>query len=99
MAQEVRSLSKEAVVRPPAGEVYTFGPIRVDVGRHVVTRDGQPIALTPKAFELLLILVRSGGRVLSRQELVAARAVRREHADRGNGHRSADHLIAVDRTC
>ena len=45
------------------------GPI--DVARHVVLRDGQPIALAPKTFELLLILVRSGGRALSRQELVA----------------------------
>ena len=33
---------------------------------------GSPLALAPKTFELLLILVRSGGRALSRQELVAA---------------------------
>ena len=72
MAQETLSLSSEAVVRPPGGEVYAFGPVRVDVSRHVVTRDGQPIALAPKTFELLLIFVRSGGRALSRQELVAA---------------------------
>ena len=72
MAQEMLSLSSEAVVRPPGGEVYAFGPVRVDVARHVVSRDGQPIALAPKTFELLLILVRSGGRALSRQELVAA---------------------------
>ena len=72
MAQETRNLSSEAVVRPPAGEVHAFGPVLVDVARHVVTRDRQPIALAPKTFELLLILVRSGGRVLSRQELTAA---------------------------
>lgn len=55
-----------------SADVYAFGPIRVDVARHVVTRDGQPIALAPKTFELLLIFVRSDGRALSRQELVAA---------------------------
>ena len=72
MAQETRGLSSEAVVRPPAVEVYAFGPVVVDVARHVVTRDGQPIAVAPKTFELLLVLVRSGGRALSRQELVSA---------------------------
>ena len=72
MAQETRGLSSEAVVRPPAVEVYAFGPVVVDVARHVVARDGQPIAVAPKTFELLLVLVRSGGRALSRQELVSA---------------------------
>jgi DNA-binding winged helix-turn-helix (wHTH) protein len=72
VAEEMRSLSPEAVVRPPGGEVYAFGRVRVDVARHLVTGDGQPIAIAPKTFELLLILVRSGGRALSRRELAAA---------------------------
>ncbi len=72
MAHGLRSLSAQAVAGPLAGEVYAFGPVRIDVARHVATRDGQPLALAPKTFELLLILVRSGGRVLSRQELIAA---------------------------
>ncbi len=53
-------------------DVYAFGPVRVDVARHAVCRDGRPVALAPKTFELLLLLVRSGGRVLSRQELLHA---------------------------
>lgn len=56
----------------PVAQVYAFGPFVLDTTRHTLTRDGRPITLTPKGFELLLILVRSGGRVLSRQELVAA---------------------------
>jgi Tol biopolymer transport system component/DNA-binding winged helix-turn-helix (wHTH) protein len=59
--------------RPGASaDVYAFGPCRVDVARHVVTRDGRPLSLAPKTFELLLMLVRSGGRALSRHQLMAA---------------------------
>jgi len=65
----LRGISRQAVDEPSRGEIYAFGPVRVDVARHAVTRDGQPIALAPKTFELLLILLRSGGRVLTRQEL------------------------------
>lgn len=56
----------------PGAEIYAFGPFELDIRRHVLTRDGRPVALTPKGFELLLILARSGGRALPRQELVAA---------------------------
>ena len=72
MAHELRSVSSHAVAAPLAGEVYTFGPVRVDVARHAVWRDGQPLSLAPKTYELLLILLRSGGHVLSRQELLHA---------------------------
>jgi len=58
-----------SVTHDASVDVYAFGPVRVDVARHTVTRDGQPLALAPKTFELLLVLVRSGGRVLTRQEL------------------------------
>jgi DNA-binding response OmpR family regulator len=72
VAQETRGLSSAAGGRPAGGELYAFGAVRIDVARHVVSRDGHPIALAPKTFELLLILVRSCGRAISRQELIAA---------------------------
>ena len=50
---------------PRASELCEFGPIAIDATRHRVTRDGHPLALPPKTYELL-ILVKSGGRVLSR---------------------------------
>lgn len=56
----------------PVADVYAFGPFVLNIARHTLTRDGRPVTLTPKGFELLLLLVRSGGRVVSRQELVAA---------------------------
>ena len=62
----------DEVLASAAAEVYAFGPVRVDVARHLVSRDGRPVVIAPKAFELLLLFLRSGGRVLSRQELIAA---------------------------
>ena len=48
VTHEMASPLSEAVVRPPGMEVYAFGPVHIDVARHVVLRDGQPIALAPK---------------------------------------------------
>src|SRR5215213_2293730 len=48
---------------------YTFGPFRIDTSRHLLLRDGMEVALTPKAFEMLLILVESGGNVITKEEL------------------------------
>ncbi|MEJ5913986.1 response regulator transcription factor [Pseudokineococcus sp. 1T1Z-3] len=46
------------------------GPVRMDVERHVVTRDGSPISLPLKEFELLEVLMRNAGRVLTRGQLI-----------------------------
>jgi DNA-binding winged helix-turn-helix (wHTH) protein/tetratricopeptide (TPR) repeat protein len=49
---------------------YEFGPFRVDPGRRVLLRDGQPVVLTPKAFDTLVALVENRGRVLEKDELM-----------------------------
>ncbi|HZE66083.1 MAG TPA: response regulator transcription factor [Sporichthyaceae bacterium] len=46
------------------------GPVRMDVERHVVTVGGDPIALPLKEFELLELLLRNAGRVLTRMQLI-----------------------------
>ncbi len=46
------------------------GPVRMDVERHVVTVNGQHVALPLKEFELLEILLRNSGRVLTRMQLI-----------------------------
>jgi two-component system, OmpR family, response regulator RegX3 len=46
------------------------GPVRMDVERHVVTVDGQPTQLPLKEFELLELLLRNTGRVLTRGQLI-----------------------------
>jgi two-component system, OmpR family, response regulator RegX3 len=46
------------------------GPVRMDVERHVVTVDGEPVALPLKEFDLLEFLLRNPGRVLTRGQLI-----------------------------
>jgi two-component system response regulator RegX3 len=46
------------------------GPVRMDVERHVVTVDGTQIPLPLKEFELLELLLRNTGRVLTRGQLI-----------------------------
>ena len=46
------------------------GPVRMDVERHTVTIDGDSIALPLKEFELLELLLRNAGRVLTRGQLM-----------------------------
>ena len=53
-------------------ELYEFGDFRLDVEEHTLTRsDGLKNGQLPeKAFQTLIILVRSGGRLLTKQELI-----------------------------
>jgi len=46
------------------------GPVRMDVDRHVVTVRGQQVSMPLKEFDLLEILVRNAGRVLTRSQLI-----------------------------
>jgi two-component system, OmpR family, response regulator RegX3 len=46
------------------------GPVRMDVERHVVTVNGDQASLPLKEFELLEILLRNTGRVLTRMQLI-----------------------------
>ena len=46
------------------------GPVRLDVDRHVVSVGGQPVSMPLKEFELLELLLRNAGRVLTRGQLI-----------------------------
>ncbi|MCZ2823529.1 MULTISPECIES: response regulator transcription factor [unclassified Modestobacter] len=46
------------------------GPVRLDVDRHVVAVDGQTVSLPLKEFDLLELLLRNAGRVLTRGQLI-----------------------------
>ncbi|HKJ12993.1 MAG TPA: response regulator transcription factor [Ornithinimicrobium sp.] len=46
------------------------GPVRMDVERHQVSVDGQRVSLPLKEFELLEILLRNAGRVMTRGQLI-----------------------------
>jgi len=65
----LRRKSRSGVALAPA-ETLRFGDVVVDVAARTVCRAGEPVTITPKAFELLLALVARGGRVVSRQDLL-----------------------------
>ena len=46
------------------------GPVRMDVERHVVSVGGRAVSLPLKEFELLELLLRNSGRVLTRMQLI-----------------------------
>jgi len=50
--------------------LYEFGPFRVDPDKQVLLREGELIPVTPKTFETLLILVRHGREVVSKDDLM-----------------------------
>ncbi|MFF1530510.1 response regulator [Cellulomonas sp. NPDC058312] len=54
----------------PDDGVLVAGPVRMDVERHTVTVGDQPVAFPLKEFELLELLLRNAGRVLTRGQLI-----------------------------
>ena len=63
----LRRLSEPEELLPTTLEA---GPVRMDVERHVVTVSGVPTPLPLKEFELLEMLLRNTGRVLTRMQLI-----------------------------
>src|SRR6185436_8439748 len=49
---------------------YEFGPFRLEPSKRRLLRDGEPVRLTPKAFDLLLVLVEESGRTVEKNELL-----------------------------
>jgi two-component system response regulator RegX3 len=51
-------------------DLLEVGPIRLNIGKHQVFVNGNPVALPLKEFELLEFLMRNSGRVLTRSQLI-----------------------------
>jgi DNA-binding winged helix-turn-helix (wHTH) protein/TolB-like protein/Flp pilus assembly protein TadD len=51
--------------------LYEFGGFRLDPSQRLLVREGKPVSLTPKGFELLLVLIQNGGRLLTKDELMS----------------------------
>ena len=51
---------------------YRFGPFELDAVEHTLLAQGRPVALTGRAFDTLLYLVRHPGRLVTRDELIGA---------------------------
>lgn len=57
------------MVRQPA-YLYEFGPFRLDAAERLLSRDGEAVSLSPKAFDLLLALVERRGRLIGKDDLM-----------------------------
>jgi len=53
-------------------QLYEFGPFCLDPVEHTLFRDGRPIPLRPKVFDLLLVLVENRGHLLDKDQLMSA---------------------------
>ncbi|HEX8145171.1 MAG TPA: winged helix-turn-helix domain-containing protein [Pyrinomonadaceae bacterium] len=49
---------------------FEFGPFRLDPAECLLLREGQPVPLTKKAFETLLVLIQYSGYMLEKEELI-----------------------------
>src|ERR1700741_5130850 len=67
--RSIRTLSQ--VPQPSAHWRATFGPFTLSPARRLLERDGAPVRLGGRALDLLVVLVATAGRTLSKSELMA----------------------------
>ncbi|HUH61482.1 MAG TPA: winged helix-turn-helix domain-containing protein [Terracidiphilus sp.] len=65
---------KDPTPEEPAArdDLYVFGPFQLDITQHALARSGTILAMPPKCFDLLCMLVRSNGDVLDKDHLMRA---------------------------
>jgi two-component system KDP operon response regulator KdpE len=56
----------------PDAPVVTLGDVQMDLARRVVTRQGEPVKLTPTEYALLRLLVQHAGKVLTHRQILKA---------------------------
>ena len=52
--------------------MYEFGPFRLDPAEHTLLREGQPIPLRPKVFDILLVLIENHGHLVEKDSLMSS---------------------------
>src|SRR5690606_3218155 len=67
----IKALLRRATRTGPSDSRLAYGPVTVDVDRHIVRLDGVEVRLTAKEFLLLQYLMQHRGRVLSRDLLLS----------------------------
>ncbi len=55
-----------------ASQLLTIGDLEIDPAAHSVRRSGEPLALTPREFDLLQALAQNAGRVVAAEDLLKA---------------------------
>jgi DNA-binding winged helix-turn-helix (wHTH) protein/Tfp pilus assembly protein PilF len=54
----------------PVRHFYEFGPFRLDLEEKLLSHAGETVALAPKVFETLILLIENKGRVLKKEEMM-----------------------------
>ncbi len=88
---ELMARMRAALRRGIASEkepVYHADHLMVDLARHLVTVDNQPISLTPTEYEILRVLIQHAGKVLTHQQLF--------HLVWSNNYEVDSHLLRVN---
>ncbi|HET8677325.1 MAG TPA: winged helix-turn-helix domain-containing protein [Blastocatellia bacterium] len=57
------------MTKQPA-HLYEFGPFRLDVKERLLLKDGEPVSLTPRTFDVLAVLVREHGKLVTKNEFL-----------------------------
>ena len=72
LAARIRAVLRRAgdEPSPEPGTVLESGDVRMDLGTHEATKNGKPLELTVKEFELLRVLLERTGKLVKREELV-----------------------------
>src|ERR1700726_2397209 len=73
--KNLREAPSRAPERRPTGgipEIYEFGPFRLEPVERKLLRGNEVVALTPKAFDTLHLLVRNSGHLLEKDEIIRA---------------------------
>ena len=72
LSARIRALLRRTEQRAGEGQAsVAIGALTVDLAGHRLLRDGEPIPLKPKVFELLAFLARHPGQVFGREQLLA----------------------------
>jgi two-component system, OmpR family, KDP operon response regulator KdpE len=66
----IRAAMRRVQVEPEVETKFTLGDVLIDTVKHEVTKAGVPIHLTPKEFDLLVVLARHSGRVVSHRQIL-----------------------------
>lgn len=65
-----RALLRRQSRTEDASPLFEFGEVKVDLSRRVVTRNGEPVRLTPIEYRLLCVLLANAGKVLTQRHLL-----------------------------
>jgi DNA-binding winged helix-turn-helix (wHTH) protein len=60
------------VMSKNSGDLYEFGPFRLDPAQRLLLREEKAVPLQPKAFDTLLLLVRNSEKVVLKHEILNA---------------------------